>query len=594
MRSYNKIFMQSGKFLTFCFLCTMNTACRESVPEKKVLMSGQQTIILSDRKGQQITSTESPSGRIVFKDLAPQAGLVISHYSAAKGKFRLFETMGSGVGLFDYDNDGLLDIFICQGSDVPTVKESRISQQNSRLYRNQGNLKFVDVTERAGVGFGRFAEGIAVGDYDGDGDEDFYVSGFQSAALFQNQGDGTFRDVTDNAGLRNEHWATSCAFADFDSDGDLDLYVVRYLSKTVDATGMPTVTCNALPGQKGYCPPLAHQPEADSLYRNNGDGSFTDLGKEIGLGTNDGNGLGLAIADFDGDSLLDIFVANDKTPCRYYKNLGKMHFQEQGLERGLALNESGDPTAAMGVAVGDVDQNGTPDLLVTNFFEEGVSLFQNLGKGQFDVASNRARLKIPTKKTLGFGTGFYDFNNDGQLDLFITNGHVNDVRPLRMPYHMQPQIFVNRDQMQFLEVGEMAGEYFQKKWLGRGAAFGDINNDGRVDIVVTHNEGPPALLINETENEEMHFVGLKLLPAKLNGKYVSPVGSVVRFYLDDKAVLTRTIASGTSYLSTNDQRILCGTGGRKVIEIEIQWPDGNIEKRKDFVMDKIQEIKQMK
>ncbi|MFM7591128.1 MAG: CRTAC1 family protein [Isosphaeraceae bacterium] len=523
---------------------------------------------------------------IVFQDVAKQAGLIMAHYPAAKGEFRLFETMGSGVGLIDFDNDGLLDIYIGQGADVPYISGQSESRYNSRLYRNLGEMKFEDVTLKAGVGFGKFAEGIAVGDYDGDGDEDLYVAGFHSAALFQNQGNGTFREVTASAGLVNDGWATSCAFADFDKDGDLDLYVVRYLSKTVDIAGRPTVKCNALPGQSGYCPPLAHQPEADSLYKNNGDGTFTDIGNTIGLSPDDGNGLGLAVADYDGDLLPDIFIANDKSQCRYYKNLGKMQFEERGLESGLAFNESGEPTAAMGVATGDIDQNGTFDILVTNFYEEGVTLFNNLGKGQFDVATSRARLKIPTKGMLGFGTGFHDFDNDGLLDLFITNGHVNDVRPLRMPYQMNAQLFRNSGQMQFQEITQSAGEYFQQKWLGRGAAFGDLNNDGLLDIVISHNDGPPTLLLNKTVRLGNHFIGLKLVPAQNGGRAVSPIGSVIKLKLEDGRTLTRAVTAGTSYLSSHDQRLICGTGKKKISEIEIHWPNGKVETRKEIEMDK--------
>lgn len=529
---------------------------------------------------------------ISFREIAKESGLNITHYSAANGTFRLFETMGSGVGLIDYDNDGLLDVYICQGADVPSMTGKSEPEHISRLYKNLGEMKFEDVTLNTGVGFGKFAEGVAVGDYDGDGDQDIFVSGFQSSALFQNQADGTFQDVTAVAGLTNHGWATSCAFADFDRDGDLDLYVVRYLANTVDALGRPTVNCNALPGQSGYCPPLAHQPDTDSLYRNNGDGSFTDIAKEIGLSASDGNGLGLAIVDFDGDLLLDIFVANDKTPCRFYKNLGKLQFQERGLESGLAFNESGEPTAAMGVAAGDVDQNGTFDLLVTNFYEEGVTLFQNLGKGQFDVATSRSKLKIPTKGQLGFGTGFHDFNNDGKLDLFITNGHVNDVRLLRMPYQMKPQVFENNDKMQFQDVSDSAGMYFQEKWLGRGAAFGDLNNDGKMDVVVTHNGGPPALLMNQSESENHHFIGLTVVPTKKGEKAISPVGTFVKIKLDDNRILTRTIAAGTSYLSSHDQRLICGTGEQRVNEIEITWPDGAIEKRNNILMDRFQVVRQ--
>lgn len=526
---------------------------------------------------------------IVFEDTAKASGLTVAHASAAHGQFRLVETMGGGVGLIDFNEDGRLDIFICQGSELPP--EISDKTRGAQLYQNQGDGKFVNVAQKAGVAFRGYGQGVAVGDYDGDGHSDIFVSGFQSSALYRNKGDGAFEELSGKAGLKNEGWATSTAFADLDRDGDLDLYVVRYLADTVDAAGRPTVTCNALPGQIGYCPPLAHNSAPDSLYRNNGDGTFTDIGPSIGLSESDGNGLGLAIADFDEDGRLDIFVANDKTPCRFYHNLGNMKFEEVGLAWGLAYNESGEPTAAMGVAVGDADGDGRIDILVTNFYEEGATFYRNLGKGRFEVATSRARLKSPTRSRLGFGAGFVDFDNDGKLDLFIANGHVNDVRPLRMPYQMPAQLFRNLGKGRFEDQSENSGDYFRKEWLGRGAAFGDFNNDGRIDILVTHNEGPPALLQNiSDQNRQNHFLNLTLRPEKV-GKAVSAVGTVVKVCLDDQQTVLRQLAAGTSYLSSHDSRFCIGTGGFKVARsIEVCWPSGKLETWSNVVTDQILEL----
>ncbi|RLS25676.1 MAG: CRTAC1 family protein [Planctomycetota bacterium] len=527
---------------------------------------------------------------IVFEETGKESGLTVGHESAAHGQFRLVETMGGGVGLIDFNEDGLLDVFICQGSELPVEVSDK--SRAAQLYQNQGDGKFVDVAEKAGVAFRGYGQGVAIGDYDGDGHADIYVSGFQSSGLYRNKGDGTFEELSEKAGLRNQGWATSSAFADLDKDGDLDLYVVRYLADTVDAAGRPTVTCNALPGQLGYCPPLAHNSEPDSLYRNNGDGTFTDIGPSIGLSSNDGNGLGLAIADFDEDGRLDIFVANDKTPCRFYHNLGNLKFEEVGLSWGLAYNESGEPTAAMGVAVGDADEDGRLDILVTNFYEEGATFYRNLGKGRFEVATSRARLKSPTRGRLGFGAGFVDFDNDGLLDLFITNGHVNDVRPLRMPYQMPPQLFQNLGKGRFEDNSLMAGRYFQKEWVGRGAAFGDFNNDGRSDILVTHKDGPPALLKNVTDPERVnHFIDLRLRPARVGGKEVSPVGSLVKVRLGDKRTLVRQLVGGTSYLSSHDSRLCIGLGPWKLAQsVEVRWPSGKSESWTGIKVDQIQEL----
>lgn len=532
----------------------------------------------------------APITRIRFDEVGQKAGLSIPHYPAAHGQFRLVETMGSGVGLIDFDRDGKLDIFIGQGADIP--KDATDKAHAAQLYRNNGDGTFEDVAQKAGVDFRGFAQGIAVGDYDGDGQDDIYVSGFQSSALYRNRGDGTFEERSEKAGLKNNGWATSAAFADLDRDGDLDLYVVRYLANTVDADGRPTVTCNALPGQIGYCPPLAHNPESDSLYRNNGDGTFTDIGPQIGLSPADGNGLGLAIADFDNDSNLDIFVANDKTPCRFYHNLGEMKFEETGLAWGLALNETGEPTAAMGVAVGDADNDGLLDLLVTNFYEEGATFYRNLGKGSFQVATSRARLKSPTRGRLGFGTGFTDFDNDGQLDLFIANGHVNDVRPLRMPYQMPAQLFRNTGGARFDDLSNTAGAYFQKAVLGRGAAFGDFDNDGRVDILVTHNDAPPALLKNQPiPGDENKSLRLRLSPAKVAGKAVSPVGCTLTIQVKHGQKLVRQVFAGSSYLSSHDQTLTIGVGPvSQVTAVEIRWPSGKVETWKNLATGKLLEL----
>ncbi|MFO0951932.1 MAG: VCBS repeat-containing protein [Isosphaeraceae bacterium] len=423
--------------------------------------------------------------RIAFREGAAAAGLTTPHFDAADGRFRLVESMGGGVAMIDFDDDGWLDLFIAQGSPIPRSPDDQ--GLSCQLYRNNRDGTFTDVAKQSGIVFPGYAEGVAVADYDGDGREDLFVSGFNLSALFRNLGGGRFENVTARAGLEHGGWSSSCAFADLDGDGDPDLYVVRYLADTVDASGRPTVSCNALPGQVGYCPPLAFRPEPDSLYRNNGDGTFTDVSREAGISATDGNGLGLAVLDLDDDGKLDVFVANDKTPNRLYHNLGGLKFEEVGLEWGLAYNENGEAMAGMGVAAGDLDGDGRPDLVVTNFYEEGVTVYRNVAPGRFEIVTARARLRVPTRSKLGFGTGLLDLDNDGRLDLFITNGHVNDVRPVRMPYQMTPQVFWNEGGGRFADVSTTAGPYFQGEWLGRGAAFGDLDNDGDTDIVVTHN-----------------------------------------------------------------------------------------------------------
>jgi hypothetical protein len=503
--------------------------------------------------------------------VAEGAGLNVTHFNAADGQFRLVETMGSGVGLLDYDGDGWLDIFVAQGSPVP--RDPADHRHAAQLYRNNRDGSFTELARAAGVAFEGFGQGVAVGDYDGDGRLDLYVSGFGRSVLYHNQANGTFEDVTATAGVASPGWSTSCAFADLDKDGDLDLYVAHYLAETVDARGQPTVNCHALAGAFGYCPPSAFRAEPDKLYRNNGNGTFSDVSESSGIGAPAGNGLGLAIADFDDDGKLDIFVANDKTPNLLWHNLGGMKFEEVGLAWGVALNESGLLRAGMGVAAGDHDGDGRVDLLVTNYYEEGSTLYRNAAPGRFEVATARAGLLVPSRSKLGFGTGFVDADSDGRLDLFVANGHVNDVRPLGIPYAMEPQFFWNVGQGRFREVSNDAGPYFGKPALGRGAAFGDVDNDGDADIVVTHLDRPPALLVNETERRG------RVLRLTLIGKAPgqTPIGAKVMVRAGPH-VVSRVIVGGTSYLSASDTQVLVGVGMvEKADRVDVRWASGRLE-----------------
>ncbi len=520
-----------------------------------------------------------------FRDVAALAGIRDPYFSGARGQFRLVETMGSGIGLIDYDADGLLDLFVAQGCPIPLDPARK--GPTARLYRNVGDGTFRDVTEAAGVAFPGYGEGVAVGDYDGDGRDDIYVAAFGEGALYRNKGDGTFEDATRRAGVGGSGWPASCAFADLDRDGDLDLYVSHYLRGTVDEEGNPTVSCNALPGTLGYCPPLAFPPEPDALYRNNGNGTFTEVGKESGITDPAGNGLGVVIGDWDEDGLIDIYVANDQTPNSLFRNRGNLKFEDTAVTWGLAYNEAGKLRAGMGLASGDYDGDGRVDLFVTNFYGEASTLYRNVSPGMFTVETSPARLLVPTRSKLGFGTGFLDYDNDGHLDLFITNGHVNDVRPIGIPYAMTPQLFRNNGRGEFADVSARAGEYFQREGLGRAVAFGDLDNDGDTDLVIGHIDRAPAVLLNETPGQG----GFVRLTLRGPGPGRDATGARVIAEVGGRKIV-RMVTSGSSYLSSSDRRILIGLGdAAKIDRLTIRWPSGksqtteNIDAGTSWVID---------
>jgi hypothetical protein len=525
----------------------------------------------------EVTVGEAP---IALVDVSRSAGLTTSHFNAADGRFRLVETMGSGVGLLDFDGDGWLDVFVAQGSRMP--RDPADHTIAAELYRNNRDGTFTGCAREAGVAFEGYGQGVAVGDYDSDGHADLYVSGLGHGALYHNEGNGTFEDVGQTAGVAHPGWGTGCAFADLDGDGDLDLYVVHYLADTVDAAGNPTVSCNALAGAIGYCPPSAFSPEPDSLFRNNGDGTFSDVSAASGIARSAGNGLGLAIADFDDDGRLDIFVANDRTPNHLFHNLGGLIFEEVALAWGVALNELGLLRAGMGVAAGDYDGDGRIDLVVTNFYEEGSTLYRNVAPGRFAVETARAGLLVPSRSRLGFGALMIDVDNDGYLDLFVANGHINDVRTIGMPYGMEPQIFRNLGNGRFRDVSSEAGVYFREALLGRGAAVGDLDNDGDADIVVTHLGRCPAVLRNETMPRGR---ALRLsLVGRAPGR--TPIGAKVMVRAGSRTY-NRVVAGGTSYLSASDTQILVGLGqATRADRVEVRWPSGHVDAWTDVPAEK--------
>jgi hypothetical protein len=507
---------------------------------------------------------------VVFRDVSAESGVAFRHVNGASPQKHLAETMGAGGLLFDYDGDGWTDIFLVDSGSVVNAAVARTAQH--RLFRNRQNGTFEDVTAASGLDHRGYGLGTCAGDYDNDGRTDLYVTSFGPNTLYRNAGGGAFVNVTAAAGVGSHQWGTSCAFVDVDRDGDLDLFVTNYVDLGADADRFCGRTT---PLVRSYCHPLNYEPSPNVLYRNDGGGKFTDVTAKAGLAGVRGNGLGVAVADYDRDGWPDVFVANDAVPNFLFRNQGDGTFTETALVAGVAVATDGKARAGMGTVFGDYDGDGLPDLVVTNHETEMHSLFRNLGGGLFadvTVASGLGPLTLPF---VGFGVAFFDYDNDADLDLSIVNGHVIDnIMEFRNgARHAQRRLLLENTGGRFRDVSPQAGPGFATEAVGRGLAAGDIDNDGDLDLLVTSNGGRAELLRNDGGNRG-HAVLLRLIGGSSNR---DALGTTVRVTAGSR-MLVREVASGGSYLGQSDTRLHFGLGGNARIDaLHIRWPSGREE-----------------
>ena len=518
------------------------------------------------------TPLNAAEATLHFTDQTQAAGIHFKHTNGASKQKYLPETMGAGGLFFDYDNDGHLDIYLVNSGILShDAQSSGPTNHSDVLYRNNGGGTFVDVTAEAGLkqnhGYGM---GCLAGDYDNDGDADLYLTNFGKNQLYRNNGDGTFTDVTSHAGVGGGSWSVSASFGDFNLDGYLDLYVTNYLDYQLE-----TAHACFLEGIHIYCGPHEYPGASDTLYRNNGDSTFTDVTARAGL-HKAGKGLGTLFTDYNSDGYPDIFVANDAVPDFLYHNNGDGTFTDVAVTAGIAYNSEGRATASMGIAAGDYDSDALPDLFVTNFSLEINSLFHNDSDGFYTMTTFEMGLADPSFSQLGFGTQFLDADNDGTLELFVANGHVWDnvskITP-SLSYKQQCQIFGNIETGQYSDLSETAGPFFKRPVVARGVAIGDYNNDGAVDILVTCCGGTPALLRNDSQAalRRNNWMKIRLVGTESNR---DGIGAKVWVQTNRKTQFKETTCGG-SYASGSALTLHFGIGTEEIIQsIKVKWQSG--------------------
>jgi enediyne biosynthesis protein E4 len=519
------------------------------------------------------TSSSPAASPVTFRDVTQQSGIRFVHNNGAFGKKFLPETLGPGVAFIDYDNDGWPDIFLVNGMDWPGHIQKHTTP---KLYHNNHDGTFTDVTHKAGLDVEMSGMGVAVGDYDNDGFDDLFVTALGQSRLFHNNGNGTFSDVTQKAGLSGpRELSTSAAWVDYDKDGRLDLVVGNYVQWTQETD----LYCTLDGKSKSYCTPESYKGTAARLWHNRGDGTFEDITQKAGLSDPTSKTMGIAVLDYDNDGWPDLLFSNDTQPNKLYRNNGNGTFSEKGVIAGIAFSEDGVARAGMGVDAADFDHSGYPSVMITNFSNQMLSLYHNEGTGLFVDEAPQSAIGRATLLTLGFGCFFFDYDLDGWPDIFIANGHIDpEIQRVQanVKYAMPPHLFRNLGKGKFEEVTNSVGAAFVAPRVGRGAAYADVNNDGRLDLLLSTNGGPTYLFRNEAQGGSAanRSVRLKLVGTKSNK---DGIGTVVRLSSGGESQ-TQMLRSGSSYLSSSELVLTFGLAQRdKADSIEIRWPSGQVD-----------------
>jgi hypothetical protein len=558
-------------YCLLCVLALLPAGCKQAAnaPGAQPPPADQASTLAATPTPTPTPDAPRPSGPVEFTDVTAQAGIRFKHNSGAFGKKYLPETIGAGAAFLDYDNDGWQDILLVNSADWPEHKQSRTTPA---LYHNNQDGTFADVTRQSGLAVEMYGIGAAVADYDNDGNEDIYVTCVGANHLFRNAGGGKFQDVTQRAGVGDPGFSTSAAWFDYDNDGRLDLFVANYVAWSVETDQY----CSLDGKNKSYCTPQAYKGQSSTLYYNRGGGAFENVTERAGVNDPTGKALGVALLDYDGDGRLDLFVANDTEPNKLYRNHGNGAFTDEAVAAGVAFSEAGTARAGMGADAGDYDGTGRQGIVVGNFTNESMALYRNDGTGLFTDDAPGSGIGKASAQSLTFATFFFDYDLDGLLDIFAVNGHVSDdigvVQP-NVKYAQPPHLFRNKGRKKFDDVSARLGRALQRAIVGRGAAYGDFDNDGDLDLLITTNNGAARLLRNDNANQN-DLLRVRLVGARSNR---DGIGAKVTLKSSKGAKGFAMVKTGSSYCSQSELPLTFGLGKPEegvTLTLEITWPSG--------------------